>query len=341
MKNHRFHLPGAPDQGRIASKKLGNGLDMPMIGFGTFSARLSGEETAGAVETALGYGYRMLDCAAMYNNERFIGPVLSEAQAAGIPREELFVLGKLPNTMHGNRVGAACRKSLSDLKLDYLDAYLVHWPVPNALSPEAASGVYLESSRPYIHEEFMQTWQGMERLVREGLVCSIGVSNVTVNKLSLLLRDADIAPAINEMELHPTFQQDRLFRFSLQNGVLPVAYSPLGAPKRPERNIMPGDLVDTEDKTVLRIARDRGVTPAAVCLKWAAQRGQVPVPFASRPENILGNLLAVLEGPLSDEEMTLMAGIDAGCRLSRGQGYLWPGADSWQALWEDNELISS
>lgn len=339
MRNHRFFLPGAPEEGQINRKKLNSGFFMPSIGFGTFSARLAPLTVAKAVETALGYGYRMLDCAAMYGNEDVIGDVLRDAQVAGIQREKLFILSKLPNTMHGKGVAESFRKSLSDLKLDYLDAYLIHWPVPNALSPSAAQGIYLKESRPYVHEEFMDTWRGMEQLVKEGLVRSIGVSNMTVAKLSLLLRDAQIAPAINEMELHPTFQQEEFFNFTLKQGVIPIGYSPVGAPQRPERNKMPGDLVDTEDRTIRQIAENHGISSVAVCLKWAVQRGQVPVPFSSKSENILENLNAILTGSLSDEEMNAILAVEGNNRLSRGQGFLWPGAISWHELWDDRMLI--
>ncbi|HSK69637.1 MAG TPA: aldo/keto reductase, partial [Candidatus Limnocylindria bacterium] len=241
-------LPGyvAPDA--IPARALRTGALVPGIGYGTFSARYSPAEVGAATLDALRMGYRMLDCAAAYGNEPSIGEAIPKAAEYGIARKDLFILGKLPNTMHGRQnVAAACRKSLSDLGLTWLDAFLVHWPVPNALSPDAAKGIYTPESRPYVHVEFMDTLRGMEDLVREGLVRAIGVSNVTVGKLRRILRDASIPPAINEMESHPAFQQDSLFRFSAENGVLPVAYSPLGSPARPERNRMPGDAVDTQE----------------------------------------------------------------------------------------------
>ncbi len=335
MRNHRFFLPGRLGEEQIVRKSLGNGFSIPFIGFGTFSARLTPAQMGQAVETALGYGYRMLDCAAMYGNEDVIGSVLKDAQSAGIPREELFILSKLPNTKHGKGVEHQFRKTLTDLKLDYLDAYLVHWPVPNALSPEADKGIYLPESRPYVHEEFMETWQGLEQLVKDGLVRSIGVSNVTLSKLKLLLRDASVAPVINEMEIHPTFQQEELFSYTLSHNILPIAYSPIGAPHRPERNKMPGDLVDTENETIKAIAQAHEITPVAVCLKWAVQRGQVPVPFTSTPVNMLANLQAVTSAPLSEDEMKAIKGVEGNNRLSRGQAYLWPGAVSWHELWDE------
>jgi len=337
VKNKPLQLPGAVDPESIAKRELRDGSSIPCIGFGTFSAKYPPGEVAEAADTALRLGYRMLDCAAAYNNEEYIGQVIAGAARSGINRDGLYILGKLQNTMHGFRnVEIACKKSLNDLKLDYLDAYLVHWPVPNALSPDAAMGIYDNNSRPYVHEEFMDTWRGMEALVRQGLVRSIGVSNITVAKLKLLLRDAAIAPAINEMELHPTFQQEELFTFSVLNGVLPVAYSPIGSPLRPQRNKMPGDLVDTQDPIVVRVADAHHMSPAVVCIKWAVQRGQVPVPFSANPTNMLSNLQAVMGSPLSREEMKALRAVDRNCRLSRGQGYLWPGATSYRELWEDD-----
>ncbi len=309
---------------------------IPAIGFGTFSARLSSEVVADAVHTALREGYRFLDCAAAYGNEAQIGEVLKQAIGEGIPREELFVLSKLRNEQHG-MVEQACENSMRDLCLAQLDAYLIHWPVPNALSPRASEGVYDPDSRPYRHSEFMKTWRSMEKLVLDGKVRHIGVSNVTIAKLKLLLRDAQIKPSICEMEIHPNFQQGELFQFCLDHDILPVAYSPMGAPRRPERNCRPTDFVDMEDPAVVHVARAHGVHPGVVCIKWAFQRGQIPIPFSSNPDNIRANLQAVLADPLTDEEMDMIRASDRNCRLSRGDAYLWKGARSYLELWDVNE----
>jgi len=180
----------------------------------------------------------------------------------------------------------------------------------------------------------MQTWRQMERLVTMGLVRHIGTSNMTVPKLRLVLRDARVKPACNEMELHPHFQQPELFSFVLDHGICPIGYSPLGSPHRPERDTAPGDTVDMEDPVIIGIAKKHNCHPADICLKWAVQRGQVPIPFSTSRAHILSNLRAVAFDPLSGEEMNEIAAIDKNCRLIKGQVFLWKDGQSWEDLWD-------
>jgi diketogulonate reductase-like aldo/keto reductase len=167
-----------------------------------------------------------------------------------------------------------------------------------------------------------------------GLVRHIGTSNMTIPKLELLFRDAEIRPAANEMELHPHFQQPELFEFVRANGLVPIAYCPMGSPARPERDRTPQDTVDLADPVVMRIAERHGIHPAAVCVKWAMQRGQVPIPFSTRREHYLANLQCAVSPPLATEEMQALAGIDRGCRLIKGQVFLWKSGQSWEDLWD-------
>ena len=180
----------------------------------------------------------------------------------------------------------------------------------------------------------MRTWRQMEKLVDAGLVRHIGTSNMTIPKLELLLRDARIAPVVNEMELHPHFQQPELFNYVRAHGIVPVAYCPLGSPNRPERDRTPEDTVDLEDPVVVSIAAAHGVHPALICLKWAVQRGQVPIPMSTKRRNYLANLQAVTTDPLTSDEMAAMATIDRNCRLVKGQVFLWREGQSWEDLWD-------
>ena len=149
---------------------------------------------------------------------------------------------KLWNDKHSEEdVIASCKQSLSDLQLDYLDLYLVHWPFPNYHPPGCDVHSRNPNAKPYIHENYMKTWRQMEKLVATGLVRHIGTSNMTIPKLELLLRDAKVKPAVNEMELHPHFQQPELFRYVVEQGIVPIAYCPLGSPNRPERDRTPDD----------------------------------------------------------------------------------------------------
>jgi diketogulonate reductase-like aldo/keto reductase len=167
----------------------------------------------------------------------------------------------------------------------------------------------------------------------------IGTSNMTIPKYKLLLRDAAIMPAVEEMELHPHFQQPELFQFLRDHGIVPIGYSPVGSPARPERDRTPEDTVDIEDPVIVEIARAHGIHPAVACIKWAVQRGQIPIPMSVTRRNYLANLKAVTEDPLTTAEMAAIAGIDKGCRLIKGHVFLWKDGQTWEALWDlDGEI---
>jgi diketogulonate reductase-like aldo/keto reductase len=183
----------------------------------------------------------------------------------------------------------------------------------------------------------MKTWRKMEELADLGLVRNIGTSNMTMPKLKLLLRDARIQPAANEMELHPHFQQPELFQFVMDNGIQPIGYCPIGSPGRPDRDRTPEDTAPTDDPVIHRIAERHGIHPAAVCIKWALQRGQVPIPFSIH--HYRENLASVVGNRLSDEEMSEIADIDRNGRLIKGQVFLWKDEQSWEDLWDVNGII--
>jgi diketogulonate reductase-like aldo/keto reductase len=180
----------------------------------------------------------------------------------------------------------------------------------------------------------------MEKLLAMGLVRNIGTSNMTIPKLEPLLRDASVKPACNEMELHPHFQQPQLFDYITARGIVPIGYSPLGSPGRPERDRTPDDTVDIEDPVIVAIAKSHGLHPALVCIKWAVQRGQIPIPMSANPRNYIANLRAAVEDPLTADEMAQIAKIDRGCRLIKGQVFLWEGAKGWEDLWDLDGTIT-
>ena len=324
------------DPAAVPYRELYTGARMPAIGLGTFGSDHAGPAAvADAVRGAFDAGYRHFDCASVYGNEDRIGVVMNQLLSSGVPRESVLVTSKLWNDMHGEgKVEQSCRKSLADLQLDYLDLYLVHWPFPNWHPPGCTVESRSNDARPYIHSEFMKTWRQMERLLDLRLVRHIGASNMTIPKLRLLLRDARVKPAVNEMELHPHLQQPELFDFVVANGIVPVGYCPLGSPNRPERDRTSGDTVDLEDPVIVGIAGSHGVHAAAICLKWAVQRGQVPIPMSTNRRNYLANIKAVTGDPLTAEEMNQIAGIDRNCRLVKGQVFLWKPGQSWEDLWD-------
>jgi diketogulonate reductase-like aldo/keto reductase len=309
---------------------------MPAIGLGTFgSDHVTADAIAEAVRGAIEVGYRHVDCAAVYGNEDRIGPALRET---GVARDELWITSKVWNDRHHD-VLRACRQSLADLQIDYLDMYLVHWPFPNFHPPGCSVESRSPDARPYVHDDFMRTWRQMEQLVDLGLTRHIGTSNMTIPKLTLLLRDARIKPAVNEMELHPHFQQPELFEFVRAQGIEPVGYSPLGSPNRPARDRTPEDTVDIEDPVIIRIANRLGVHPAVVCVKWSTQRGATPIPQSVKRRNYVANLEGVVSEPLTDHDMRAIAGIDRGCRLIKGQVFLWKEDQSWKDLWDEDGAI--
>ena len=331
------------DPAQVPFRTLYTGAKIPAVGLGTFgSDRFAGEEIAAAVEGAISIGYRHIDCASVYGNEHLIGPALRNAMKSGVKRDELWITSKVWNNMHGEGdVLLSCAKTLTDLKLDYLDLYLIHWPFPNFHAPGVSVDSRDPHAVPYIHENYMKTWRQMERLVDMGLVRHIGTSNMTMPKLKLLLRDARIKPAANEMELHPHFQQPELFKFVRESGIQPIGFSPIGSPTRPDRDKTPDDTVDIEDPVIVQIANRLGVHPAVVCIKWAVQRGQVPIPFSIYPDQYAGNLRCVTVDPLTDAEMQAIAGIDKNCRLIKGQVFLWESAKDWEDLWDLDGVIAN
>jgi diketogulonate reductase-like aldo/keto reductase len=324
------------DPDLVPKVRLYSGAGIPLVGLGTFgSDGVSGEAVAQAVLGAARAGYRHFDCASVYGNEHLIGHSLREILRSGVRREDLWITSKLWNDRHGEKeVVPSCERTLEDLRLEYLDLYLIHWPFPNFHPPGCDVESRSPDAKPYIHAEYIKTWRRLEKLVRMGLVRHIGTSNMTIPKLELLFRDAEIRPAANEMELHPHFQQPELFEFVRANGLVPIAYCPMGSPARPERDRTPQDTVDLADPVVMRIAERHGIHPAAVCVKWAMQRGQVPIPFSTRREHYLANLQCAVSPPLATEEMQALAGIDRGCRLIKGQVFLWKSGQSWEDLWD-------
>jgi len=326
---------GSVDPGLVPQKVLYTGARMPAIGLGTFgSDHVSGPEVASAVVGAAVVGYRHFDCASVYGNEHEIGSALQQILGT-TKRDQLWITSKLWNDKHGeNDVIPSCKQSLADLRLDYLDLYLVHWPFPNYHPPGCDVTSRNKNAKPYLHAEFMKTWRQMEELVDLGLVRHIGTSNMTIPKLKLLLRDARIKPAVNEMELHPHFQQQELFDFVRSNGMIPVGYCPIGSPARPERDRTPDDTEPTRDPVIVKIANRLGVHPAVVCLKWAVQRGQVPIPFSINRDHYLSNLEGVVSHPLTDDEMREVSAIDRNCRLIKGQVFLWKEGQTWEDLWD-------
>ncbi|BCJ72467.1 oxidoreductase [Catellatospora sp. IY07-71] len=264
----------------VSDVTLNNGVRMPQLGFGVW--QVDDDTAEKAVITALESGYRSIDTAKIYFNEEGVGRAI---RAAGVPREELFVTTKLWNTEHEyDRALRAFDESLAKLGLDYLDLYLIHWPVPS-------------------QDRYTEAWRALEKLYADQRVRAIGVSNFTVQTMSRLLDEFEVVPAVNQIELHPRFTQEELRKLHAVHDIATEAWSPLGQGK---------GLLD--EPALATVAAKHGRTPAQVVLRWHLQLGNVVIPKSVTPSRIAENL-AVFDFTLDDEDMAALSTLDTGARI--------------------------
>ncbi|MEE1807278.1 aldo/keto reductase [Streptomyces sp. BE133] len=270
---------------KVPSITLNNGVEMPQLGFGVW--QVPDDEAAKAVATAIESGYRSIDTAAIYENEEGTGRAVA---ASGVAREELFVTTKLWNADQGyDSTLRAFDTSLDKLGLDYVDLYLIHWPVP-------AKDAYID------------TYKAFEKIYSEGRAKAIGVSNFLPEHLERLLGETSVVPVINQIELHPQLQQAESRAFHTKHGIATEAWSPLGQGK--------GLL---EVPTVVAIAQKHGRTPAQVVLRWHIQTGNVVIPKSVTPSRIVENL-DVFGFELDADDLAAFAALDEGKRIGPNPG---------------------
>ena len=324
----------------VPKVKFYTGDEVPCVGMGTFgSDRFTAEQVSNAVAGAIRCGYRMFDCAACYGNEDQIGEVFKAAFDEGVvERKELYIMTKVWNDMH-ERVEESCRKSIADLQCDYIDLFFIHWPFPNYHAPGCDVDSRNPDSKPFSVEEFMSTYRQCEELVEKGLIRHIGISNMTIPKLEAVLPLMKIMPVACETELHVCFQQQELFDYLVAHNIQPIGFMPLGSPQRPERDMCPEDVADLQTPEMQEIAKAHGCHPALIALKWAHQRGQIPIPFSVHEMEYVSNLKSMTEDPLTDEEMAKIATLERNNRLVKGQVFLWEGAKDWHDLWDEDGVI--
>jgi diketogulonate reductase-like aldo/keto reductase len=259
---------------------LNNGVQMPQLGFGVW--QVPDDEARAAVATALEAGYRSIDTAAIYENEKGTGQAIA---AAGLPREELFVTTKLWNAEHGyDSTLRAFDASLDRLGLDYVDLYLIHWPVPSR-------GLYLD------------TWRAFEKLYADGRTKAIGVSNFPVAQLQEVLDEGSVVPAVNQIELHPNLPQAELRAFHAAHGIATEAWSPLGS----GRGLL-------EDPALAALAAKHGKTAAQVVLRWHIQIGNIVIPKSVTPSRIRENI-DIFDFQLDADDLAAIDALDNGTRL--------------------------
>ena len=258
--------------------RSGESVLIPQVGFGTW--KLEGPEAQVAVEDAIATGYRHNDTAAAYYNEEEVGAGI---KASGVPREDIFVTTKLRNGDQGyESTLAAFEDSRKRLGLDVIDLYLIHWPVPSL-------------------DKYLETWRAFEKLLADGAVRSIGVSNFLPEHLDRLIAASEITPAVNQFEVHPTFQQRDLSLATAKAGIAIEAYSPLGRG------------ADLEADSVVAIADRLGVSTGQVVLRWHLQQGRIVIPKSANPERIRANL-AVTDFSLTDADLAAIDALEDGNR---------------------------
>jgi methylglyoxal/glyoxal reductase len=245
-----------------------NGVKMPWLGLGVFKVE-DGAEVVNSVKTALEIGYRSIDTAAIYRNEEGVGKAIAESR---VPREELFITTKVWNADHGYEATlAAFDVCLEKLGLDYLDLFLIHWPLPS-------------------QGKFVETWKALEKLYKDGRVRAIGVSNFKVHHLEEIMANCEIIPMVNQVEYHPRFNQRELHTFCKKHGIQLEAWSPL----------MQGGLL--EEPTLVEIAKKHNKSTAQIIIRWDIQTGVVTIPKSVKPHRIAENA-DVFDFELSQEDM--------------------------------------
>ena len=299
-----------------------NGDTAHAIGLGTWKAK--GETVKNAIKEAVRAGYRHIDTAAIYDNETDIGEAIQELIKEGtITRDQLFITSKLWNNAHKSEdVLPALNESLKKLQLDYLDLYLIHWPVAfkkEEIFPQDASG-YVSLSEVPISE----TWTQMEKAKESHLAKHIGVSNFSKKKLDALVNVAKVQPEMNQVELHPLLQQNDLYEYCQSKNVLLTAYSPLGSGDRSAEMKAADEPNLFEIPTIKSIANKHKVHPAKVLLNWHVQRGTGVIPKSTTPKNIKANYEAA-ELELDQDDMDSIARLDMNYRFINGKFFELPG----------------
>lgn len=257
----------------VPTVKLNNGVEIPQLGFGVF--QIKPEDTRAATLEALKVGYRHIDTAEMYGNEREVGEAIRDS---GIDRAEVFVTSKLNNGFHAHETAlAAFDRSLEAMKFEYLDLFLIHWPLP-------AVG------------DFVETWKALEEIYRSGRARAVGVSNFQPHHIQRLLQETALTPAVNQIELHPYFTQDDLWAFDREHGIATEAWSPIAQ----------GQVLD--DPTIVRIAERLRRTPAQVTLRWHIQRGNIVFPKSVTPERIAENF-AIFDFELTADDVAAITAL--------------------------------
>lgn len=296
--------------------KLKNGDQFPAIGLGTWKSKKG--EVKDAVIAAIKAGYTHIDCAHIYMNEDEIGEALTHCFDKGIAkREDLWITSKLWNNSHKKEdVKPALETTLKNLQLDYLDLYIIHWPV--AFKPENLNAPNPEDYLSLEEVPIIETWEGMEQVLNTGLTKHIGVSNFSQKKLSALYDMATIKPEVNQVELHPYLQQEDLYDYCQAHNIIVTAYSPLGSGDRSESMKKTDEPSLLENEVILKIAKKHDVTAAQILISWHLKRGNVVIPKSVDEGRIKQNL-ASKNVVLDQEDLNLIFTLEKNYRYVDGK----------------------
>jgi len=302
---------------KVNKMAFSNGDQIDAIGLGTWKSDPG--KVGEAVKAALKVGYRHIDCAAVYGNEKEVGEALQESfSELDIKREDVWITSKLWNTAHKSEdVVPALKQTLSDLKLDYLDLYLIHWPI--AFKPGMKG--FPQSDEDYLSLDevpIIETWEAMLEAKKEGLINNAGVSNFSIKKLKDLSSKTDHAPEMNQVELHPYLQQDDMLSYCRDNNILVTAYSPLGSSDRPDALKADDEPSLLENEVINEIADKHDATPAQVLIKWAVERDTIVIPKSTNAGRIEENLKSA-QLNLDDEDMAKIKSLDKHYRYLDGK----------------------
>ena len=313
--------------------EFANGDQMPIIGLGTWKSTSS--DIYEVVNDALRLGYRHIDCAAIYGNETGVGQALTNSFNAGaVKRDEVWITSKLWNNAHAPEdVQPTLEKTLSDLNLEYLDLYLMHWPI--AYKKHVQYHTSAEDFIPIDELPISDTWKEMEKMVGKGLCKHIGVSNFSIKKLDALLKTAKIKPEMNQIELHPYLQQPAMVEFCKSNSIYLTGYAPLGSSDRPARLKVDNEPVVLSDPVILEIAGRNGITPAQVLLSWAVHRGTSVIPKSVKKERLKENLDAA-KLSLSEQDLLDIIALDKHRRYISGTFWAVEGGPyTLENIWDE------
>lgn len=300
---------------------LNSGFEIPILGVGTWKSGKG--EVYDAIRAAIRIGYRHVDCAAAYGNEKEVGEAISDAiKDDEINREDIFITSKLWNDSHAtDDVIPALKQTLSDLRLDYLDLYLMHWPV--ALKKGTEMEIEPDTFVPLTEMPLSDTWAEMEKAVEQGLIKSIGVSNFSIQNLQEMKQYTQIPPAVNQVESHPFLAQERLIEYCKQNDIVVTAYAPLASRDRPDNLKSDNEPALLEHPVILEIAKKHNATPAQILIAWQINRDIVVIPKSVSQQRLEENFEAK-NIVLDSDDMAKIAELNKDYRYVNGSVFFCP-----------------